>query len=167
MLVILIIFLVSLFFLTRIIFIMAGLYKTPVIKSFEIYGPEETIYYPIPELMLWLGVFILTGTPWLAVYIGYHDPLSIPGVLLIGAWWYARQHPNLPRRYPFLTFLPRWYSDLRERTNRYERRRIAYMWLRLSQRTRWLFHTHDAAFLHWADFVIMGWVGDEESMEGL
>jgi hypothetical protein len=159
---VILIFLVSLFFLTRILFIIFGLYKTPVIQTFEWYGPEEKIYYPVPELVLWLGIFILTGSPWIAVFVGYNHPISWPGLLLLLTWWYIRQHPELPERYPILTWLPEWYRNLRSRTNRYERRRIGYMWLRLPARTRMLFHSNDTAFAQWADLVVMAWVQDEE-----
>jgi len=165
MIIIIGVFFASLFFLARVIFVIIGLYKTPVIRSFETYGPEDHVYSPIPELLLWLGILTLSGAPWIAVFAGYHDPISWPGVMLIVLWGLTRQHPEWPQHYPSLLLLPRWYNELRERTNRYERRRIAYMWLRLPPRVRQHMHSNDTAFRLWADFVIMSWVTEEEANE--
>ncbi len=59
------------------------------------------------------------------------------------------QYPDI-----FLS-LPHWYVELRERTTREERRRIAYMWLCLPRSTRLHYNGSDRNFQIWADQVIL------------
>ncbi len=148
--------LVSLFFMIRMLLIVMGLYKTPVIRSFEKYGGEENTHYPLFHLLVWL--IVMSISLWFLVSflldLSYMQLLGV--VMLIVApyvynWLlrFAKRHPDVFSAYP------QWYRRLRGRTSRYERRHIAYMWLHLSWGMRWSYNTHDRAFLQWADLVIL------------
>ena len=157
-----ILFLVSAFFLLRSALIVTGLYKAPILHSFEKYGGEEQFYYPVIYLAVWMLTFLIVLA--FALYEARFPRLLrdqffvylvfAPFGLL--AWRayvlvekYAKEHPGL-----FLVY-PHWYTNVRERTSRAERRRLAYMWLHLPWRTRLLFNSSDQAFLIWVDLVIL------------
>lgn len=154
MLLLMLFFAISLAMLMRSVLIMTGMYKSPILRTFEKYGDDETIYFPLPALMLWTGLtliaaaLLLTNRAW--------APLAWPGLLLLLGAYIIYQRDDIAVRYPhiFLT-LPRWYADLRERTTRFERRRLAYMWLWLPRRLRLIYNASDPAFNQWADLVIM------------
>lgn len=146
----------SLIFLMRTVLMMAGFLKGPILATFEKYGDAENVYYPLPSLLLWSGMLVLSVGPWIAPGLRSWVPIVLPSLLLfIGAYAaytnpdFALQHPDI-----FLSY-PRWYYELRERTSRYERRRIAYMWLTLPPRLRLAYNGSDRAFNQWADLVIM------------
>jgi hypothetical protein len=46
-------------------------------------------------------------------------------------------------------------AELVGRTTRAERRRLAYMWLRLPAKLRLIYNSNDRAFMEWADMVIL------------
>jgi hypothetical protein len=156
---------VSLGFLIRTTLIMVGILKGPILHTFEKYGDTETIYYPLPSLLLWGGVFVVTCAFWLAAPLGSWAAIAMPGILLIGGAYYAYTHPEIAQQYPqiFMSY-PRWYFELRERTSRYERRRIAYMWLWLPRRMQMAFNGSDQAFNQWADLVIIATIPFEEDI---
>lgn len=155
--------LIPLFFIVRAALIMFGLYKSPVLHSFERYGDEETLYHPILEFLGALVVLAI-GTQF---YIGMTTRTQILMFIalmlgsFIGMMWYrfAAVARRLLDRH---LIIPRWYRDLYQRTTRVERRRIAYMWLRLPRRTRATLETNTPAFMDWADLVIMGAVMEED-----
>ena len=157
---------VSIAFLLRLGLIMTGLLKGPILRSFEKYGDSENIYYPLPALLLWGGVFMLSLSRIIAITAGIWLPTTIPGLALLVGAYFAQSHPELPRQFPrlFMSF-PRWYFDLRDRTSRYERRRLAYMWLWLPPRLRFIYNGNDRAFNQWADLVIMATMRYEEGQE--
>jgi len=157
--------LVSLAFLMRTALIMVGILKGPILQTFEKYGDSETVYYPLPSLLLWGGIFVVTSGFWLAAPLRSWAVLVVPGLLLIGCAYYAYTHPELVQHYPqiFISY-PRWYYELRERTSRYERRRIAYMWLSLPYRMRMAFNGNDRAFNQWADLVIIATIPFDEDV---
>jgi len=81
-------------------------------------------------------------------------------IFLVGA---SYTYPQISKKINLkLMRFPRWYHELRERTTRYERRRIGYMWLHLPLRARLTYNSSDSLFLLWADFVIMGTIREEE-----
>lgn len=136
--------------------IIIGLVKDPILWGFQKYGDDEPFYYPFPGMLAASGI--------LMVPLGYITrsfvniwclPFGPAAIFFVAAWYvwnqhdFARSHPEI-----FLSF-PRWCKILREYTDREERRRIAYMWLRLPLRTRLLLNSNDRAFLNWADMVIM------------
>jgi hypothetical protein len=86
--------------------------------------------------------------------------LGLSAGLLAGACY--NNYP-VAEKYHFM-FLPypRWYHELRERTTRYERRRIGFMWLHLPARARLSYNSSDRWFFIWADFIIMGTIREEE-----
>lgn len=156
--------LISIAFLLRIGLILIGLLKGPVLRTFEKYGDAENVYYPLPSILLWGGVFILSITSFLATRAGIFLPTVPMGLFLIVAAYLAYTNPQLAQHYPrlFMSY-PRWYFDLRERTSRYERRRLAYMWLWLPRRLRLIYNGSDAAFNQWADLVILATMRFEDN----
>lgn len=148
--------LISIVFLLRTGLILIGLFKGPILQTFEKYGDEETVYYPLPSLLLWIGVLVISGTALMAEKTGINLNTGILGILLLLGAYFAYTNPDLARQYPqiFMVY-PRWYYELRDRTSRYERRRLAYMWLWLPRRLRLIYNASDRAFNQWADLVIM------------
>jgi hypothetical protein len=74
---------------------------------------------------------------------------------LVGAY-FSYRYPHLTgQKHGLFLNHPRWLFELGERTSRLERRRIAYMWLRLPLRLRLIYNSNDRAFLEWADMVIL------------
>lgn len=163
MLIMLILFIISLVGLMRSVLIVLGMYKEPILYSFEQYGPEERLPMPLLTLTVWAGAFITTVSVWSSVAFGVTLPLAGLGILLmiaggVGLYYYDAVAPWYYKIVPF----PRWHRELLDRTTRYERRRIAYMWLYLSRRLRLTYNSNDSAFFNWADFVIMGTIREEE-----
>lgn len=144
--------------------IFLGLYKDPILWSFEQYGPDERLPLPLITLLMWIGAFIVCIGIWIATYLPLPFPLVSLGLgLIVFALICLYYYSVIWKGYYRLVRLPRWHHDLLERTTRYERRRIAYMWLHLPWRLRLLYNSSDQAFLIWADFVIMGTIREEES----
>ncbi len=143
----------SVILLARMVLIVLGLLKGPVLRAFEKYGAQEEPYNALPALLLWLGCTGLSLGMWVqAVVPRALLPLESMGVILILAAYLTRQMPSFSSQFfPY----PRWYVELRDRTARSERRRIAYMWLHLSWRARIYYNSSDRAFLQWADFIIL------------
>lgn len=148
---------ISALYLLREVLIMVGFLKGPLLHFFERYGDDEPLYYPWPRL--------LAGTAGLSVflfsYVSYYQPhwflpVGPALVMLIIAYVLSQRQTFATDHADVLLPLPRWYVRLREDTSRLERRRIAYMWLRLSPRTRLLLNSSDNAFFQWADLIIAG-----------
>ena len=137
----------------RAIFVMTGMYKDPVLAKFEHFGEEEPVFSPILNIAIWsllllyllLFLFFPTGT------------LIVLGILVAIPLISARQEIDqfIKSRQSPTRMLPIWYGDLTERTTRQERRRIAYMWLRLPARTRIIYNTSTPYFMHWVDQVLL------------
>ena len=154
------IFVLSAGLLFRLMLVLSGLHKGPLLALFEKYGDEENHLYPIPRLAFWFGTLCLSG------YIAFYNIIFMPVVvvyiglvLLLAAYLYVFWLPA-EVRYKTGDFppVPTWYHNLRQRTSRAERRRIAYMWLRLPWRARLTYNSNNRAFFAWADLVIMGTV---------
>jgi hypothetical protein len=151
--------LVSLIGLGRMGLILVGLLKDPVLRASERYADEDDLYYPLPALLFWFGIFLFAGGLLLAAVTRVRYPMYVVGLFFMVLAYGAYTHPNLAMKYPkLLLSYPRWYSDLRERTTREERRRIAYMWLWLPRRVRLFYNSHDPAFNLWADMIILSTV---------
>jgi len=138
---------------TRSLLIVLGWYKDPILRQFEQYGEEELMHSPLLALLMWaalLFVFALVmffGMMYLLLPVFV---LSIPIVYLypsLKGW--VRQHPQIFMAYP------RWYGHLVRMTEREERRRLAYLWLRLPLRTRVVYNASDEYFAQWRDLVLM------------
>jgi len=158
--------LVSIAFLLRIGLILVGLLKGPILRTFEKYGDDETVYYPLPSLLLWGGILVLSASTILGQQLAIFMPSWLIGVGMIGAGYLAYTHPEIPRSFPQIFMIyPRWYYELRERTSRYERRRLAYMWLWLPPRLRLIYDGSDTAFNQWADLVILATMRYEDNPE--
>ncbi|HEX2907900.1 MAG TPA: hypothetical protein VHO69_13610 [Phototrophicaceae bacterium] len=155
--------LISFVFLARSTLILIGWIKGPIIRSFEKYGDQEAPYLPLIPLLLWGGVFAMAVGSWGTGYLPLAFPLIALGFIAIIAALLAYENtPRVAHLHNRLIKTPYWYHALRERTTRYERRRIAYAWLRMPWRTRMAFNTNDHSFFIWADFVIMSTVMEEE-----
>lgn len=152
----LVLFLGSIAALFRIGLILIGALKGPILHSFEKYGEEETIYYPLPSMLFWTGTFVVSASVLLSEAMGISLQVTVIALLIFGSAYAAWTNPQIARQYPqIFMVLPRWYYDLRDRTSREERRRLAYMWLWLPRRLRLIYNSSDRAFNHWADLVIM------------
>ena len=136
----------------RAFLIVMGTYKDPVLASFENYG-EEKVFSPIFSLTVWVIIFV-----YLALFLYVQaGPLFALG-LLIGAFIASMRERMEEWRYKYdsmFRVFPRWYFELVQRTDREERRRIAYLWLRLPLATRLLYNARNEYFHHWVDLVLM------------
>jgi len=144
--------------------IVIGLYKDPILWSFEQYGPNERLPLPFVTLLAWIGGFVFMIGLWTSTYLPIPFPLvglGFGAITLAAACFYY--YTTIWKSYYRFIHLPRWHHELLERTSRYERRRIAYMWLHLPWRLRLLYNSSDQSFFIWADFVIMGTIREEET----
>jgi hypothetical protein len=155
------VFVISLLFLIRYFLVFAGMHKGPVLATFEVYG-EEPRFYPLPWMLFWIAVMVISIgyvlDQWLVI-----DFLAttVLGVLILFLAWTSANYSDVVQHYSHrLPVLPLWYARLQENTSRNERRRLAYMWLRLPLRTRLLYNASDHAFFLWADLVIAATVGE-------
>lgn len=154
---------ISTFFLVRSALILLGLYKEPIIRTFAAYGPRENLYLPALPIFAWSGALLFLSGMWAAPVSKLSFILSTLGVFL--AFLTVLGYNNYPAAEKYHTMLlryPRWYHELRERTTRYERRRIGFMWLHLPPRARLSYNSSDRLFFTWADFIIMGTIREEE-----
>lgn len=150
-------------FLLRTILVAMGLYKNPLLNSFSAYGPAERPYLVGLPLLVWSGLMLLVAGIWVGSFASLSFALSAVGVLLIFLALLGYNSYDSTIRWHLRWFpFPLWYHELTERTTRYERRRIAFMWLHLPFKMRLTYNSSDRAFFIWADFVIMGTVRDEE-----
>lgn len=163
MIVLIITTIISVFFLLRTILVMIGYYKVPVLSVLEIYGPVEKLYLPLLPLLAWSGALSFLSSFWVRQYTMASYLLGSLGLLLLLAAGFGYNYYEIVSRYHFrLLPYPRWYYNLLDRTSRYERRRIAYMWLTLPWRLRLTLNSSDHLFEIWADYVILGTVREEE-----
>lgn len=155
-LIILTVLAISTFYLLRITLMTIGVFKDPILRRFEKYGDIEEFFYPYPELLFWLGIFAIAFSLWLSLLIGVHIPGELIGVILLGTSYLAHRMRDYVRLHPHEMYIyPHWLFELQERSSRLERRRIAYMWLRLPWKTRLAMNSNDRAFLEWADMIIL------------
>jgi hypothetical protein len=161
-----VLFIGSIVALFRIGLILIGAFKGPILNSFEKYGEEEHIYFPLPSMLFWSGTFVVSSAILLSDAIGVSLQFTIIALLIYFSAYWAWANPGIARQYPqiFMIF-PRWYYDLRDRTSREERRRLAYMWLWLPRRLRLIYNGSDRAFNQWADLVIMSSMRFDEQGE--
>jgi hypothetical protein len=151
------IFFTSLFFITRTLLILTGRLKGPIIHLFERYGGNDPHFYPWPMLFIWCGIAWISGHLMMTALIGS----GLPGVYFSISFWILSflmwHYEQRIRQLPYFHWTyPTWLRELWERTERQERRRIAYMWLRLSWKARLAYNSSDQAFDHWADMIILG-----------
>lgn len=156
---------VSIFFLLRSILILLGYYKDPILHQCQDYGPQEKLYLPGLPVLVWGGALIFAGGLWAGRFSGLSYSMSCLGVVMffMVALGYNYYDKAQTIHFAILKY-PHWYHDLRERTSRYERRRIAYMWLHLPPRLRLAYNSSDRLFFIWADFVILGTIREEEDV---
>jgi hypothetical protein len=143
---------ISLMMTLRAFLIVLGTYKDPVLASFEHYG-EEKISSPFLGLTLWTVLFIYFAL-FIYVQAGF---LFMLGLILGGVIFSFRNAlEEWQNRYvTAFRMFPRWYFELAQRTDREERRRIAYLWLRLPLQTRLLYNARNEYFHQWVDLVLL------------
>jgi hypothetical protein len=162
------------FNIVRTIFILMGWFKSAALRTFEQYGVERP-FRPFSDLVFYIVILLilvrmnvlpqyLSNLRFIAFFLG--------GAMMLGGMYtfqdvlaaiISKISPKYGELYKQLTwYFPEWYRDLATRTSRYERRRIAYMWLRLSPHQRFLLDRDTQTFMHWTDFVIMGSVMEED-----
>ena len=140
----------------RLMLIILGLIKGPVLQTFEKYGDEENRFFMMPRFLFWTGLLVILASFWFSSVIGVLFPAQFLGILLIIGGVLARRMAHYAVTHPSPYWIyPHWLNNLLDRTSRLERRRIAYMWLRLPWKTRLLYNSNDRAFLEWADFIIL------------
>jgi hypothetical protein len=146
---------VSAGYLIRLTLIVAGVLKTPVLRRFERYTVFDDTFYPLPGFLFAVGGLTLCAGVLLRQMTDTTFPAHTPGIALLVCGFLAYRGYSVAKRFPrlFLAY-PRWYADLRERTTREERRRIAYLWLFLPRRTRQFYNVHTWAFNQWVDLVL-------------
>lgn len=151
--------LTSLVFMIRLVMIMVGLHKGPVLEAFEKYGDEEPFFFPWSQLVFWFGLVVFAAGFIVQEDTQGFNAFSVIGVLLmLVAYWIYTSKDRIQQWLHYIPIIPLWLGRLCENTTRYERRRIAYMWLRLPLRTRLLYSASDRFFFQWADLVIMATV---------
>jgi hypothetical protein len=159
MIYLLVLTLISSIYFLRNLMILAGWLKSPLLRNFERYGVGDDSYTVMPELLMSFVLLLFSVT---ALLMESFFKTALPVVLIAMVYlvgWLMLRSRLVARRIPLLFLsLPIWYSDLRERTTREERRRIAYRWLSLPLRTRLAYSANDHAFHLWADLVILGTV---------
>jgi hypothetical protein len=156
-----IVFAVCMVFMFRTVLILGGMYKDPLLRLYEQYGPDEIKFQPVPWLLLTIGGMLvssrygLRGAIYVPSIIEFFGWLMVIGSYVLFAMLPPKWRVVVPDEVPLL---PGWHRELHERTTREERRRIAYMWIRLPLRLRLLYNASDRAFFQWADLVIMATV---------
>ena len=141
----------------RSVLVFLGLHKGPILGSFQKYGGEEEFYFPLMHVIIWTSILVLSLLLALAVYLdATNTVLSLAVVIAFFGYHlygyikrYAQRHPDIFLHHPY------WYRELRDRTTRDERRRVAYMWLRLPVTLRLIYSANDRAFFQWVDLVIV------------
>ena len=146
----------SFMMLFRLLLMLTGQLKGPVLGYFERYGESEGHFFPVPSLLFWSGMVILFTGFALERLVRFDFPSELLAVIFFVAAWLAFSGKEWVESYVSrLPKLPRWYGELYETTTRHERRRIAYMWLRLPLRTRLLYNANNNAFRQWTEMVIL------------
>jgi hypothetical protein len=146
------VFLVVMYHTARAFLMVLGFYKDPILASFEHFG-EERVYSPLYRLIAW-SIALLYLSLFLYVQAGV---LVVGSAILLIPLISLREslrrvlYGNSRLYHAF----PIWYRHLIERTTRTERRRIAYLWLRLPPRTRMHYNISQPAFHHWLDMVLV------------
>ncbi|GAB4315206.1 MAG: hypothetical protein Kow00117_07250 [Phototrophicales bacterium] len=144
---------ISIVFLIRDILVLLGVYKDPILILFQRYGNHEPVYYPFPALLFWLGLLVIS-VGWVIQSI---TTIHVPSLEISFLLWFLAYlaHQFQQPSQDAMPVLPSWYRQLMQETSRVERRRIAYMWLRLPLRTRLLYSASNHQFFLWADLVII------------
>lgn len=152
----------SVCFLLRLLLIWQGLLKTPVMRSLQNYN-KHSHYSLSAWLILWLGLFSVSGSILLLNALNSRFPLYLPGILLlfIAIYQLTPTDRNTIRK-PHLQ--PYWYRELAKYSSLDEQRQIAYLWLRLPPRLKTYFELNDRAFFAWSDLVLLS-IGAQVSDE--
>lgn len=146
--------------LTIIIFIMTarsglvllGMYKDPLLASFETYG-DESFSSPLFSMIIGTASLLYLSLYW------YFPPSLIFGMGLVIiiplASLYSVMTDLLKKYKHIFNKYPRWLYELLQMTDREERRRIAYMWLFLPPSTRMIYNANNYLFRQWVEQVLL------------
>lgn len=145
----------ALVMLLRVGMMMTGRYKSPLLAQFEKYGGDELRFNPYPALVGWSGLALMSGYESGRRIIAVPEAMPQLGLLLSITGLALYIQPALRAWLAALAPRPPWYRHLMDMTTRIERRRLAYMWLRLPRRTRLRYNVNDRAFFQWAELIIM------------
>lgn len=150
-------FIVVLILFTRSLLILIGRLKDPILRVFQNYGEPEVYYNPLPALLFWFGSLLILIRHLMINYWRPASSLMMMFVIVcyLLAYFSSIRPDVFGQRGGTILGNPSWLRDLTERTSRYERRRIAYMWLHLPPRLRIVYNSNDRAFREWADMVIL------------
>ncbi len=161
MLIGILLFILSLAVLIRYSMVIAGLLKGPVLETFEQYGNEDPVYYPWPQILGWLGLMVMSVGTLTSTSGRTFSTANVIGLAFwFMGWMMYTFRRQITAELDALPHVPLWLDKLSQNTGRYERRRIAYMWLRLPLRTRLLYNANGRLFFQWAELVIMATVRD-------
>lgn len=146
----------GLFLLARYTAITTGYYKDPLLQLFQKYGDDENHFHILPRFLLGFGLLLFTFRGALFYRVNIPSEMELIGVIfLVCSYFYTRLPLTWRTKALTLPHMPLWYHRLRQETDRHERRRLAYMWLRLPKRTRLTLNINDHAFFLWVDLVTL------------
>lgn len=156
MLLFILVWFISILFVIRSVLLITGLLKGPILHRFEKYGDRENFLPFLTPLLAWLGLFVILSNFLLLVQWQVELNVGQMGLAFIIIALLAYRWPHwFSDRYGLLFNHPRWLAEITGRTTRAERRRLAYMWLRLPFKLRVIYNSSDRAFMEWADMVIL------------
>lgn len=136
----------------RAFLIITGSYKDPVLASFEVYG-DERIFSPMFSFLAWGIGFTYLMLFWY-INLGTAYSLGLIAVIFLGI--FREPFMNILYKYhESFRIFPFWYHELTQNTNREERRRLAYLWLRLPRKTRMVYNTHTVFFWQWVEQTLV------------
>jgi hypothetical protein len=136
----------------RALLVVVGAYKDPVLASFEVYG-DERIFSPMFSFLAW-G----TGFAYIMLYWYINSGLAFSLGLILAILLAAFRNKFIDMLYEYhesFRIFPLWYYKLTQNTDREERRRLAYLWLRLPKRTRMIYNTHTIFFWQWVEQTLV------------
>jgi len=132
--------------------IVIGAYKDPLLATFESYG-ELRLAKPIVMFVLWIIMLIYIMLFWY-MHSAFVFAVGLTLFIPVGAF-YIPILRFINRYEETFTQYPHWYHELVEIADREERRRIAYMWLRLPPATRMIYNVNQTSFRHWVEQVLL------------
>ncbi len=145
--------------LARMMILLSGRWKGPILRTCEHYSPTESMFDPLPSIFFWSGTLVLSISTGLSILTSIRAPIYLigAGLMIIGFWIGQREREGRSRIADWMP-VPLWYKALKDRTTREERRHIAYMWLNLPPGTRAYFNDNDSAFASWVDLIVISTV---------
>ncbi|GEM_PF-916990 len=141
-------------FLGRLLLILSGMLKDPVLRQLRSYSDTLPSYFFMPALFLWIALFMLFFSMLMMEISDTNFPVFLSSCAPFLLAYLATRFPGMLIKHGWV-LLPAWYRALQSYAARDDQRRVAYMWLSLPPRLRWRFSVNDRAFLQWADLVLL------------